>query len=337
MANTKSRKYLLTINNPTDHDLDRQKIIDICMCLDPIYFCISDEIGGKENTPHTHVFIAFKNQRHFSAVQKAFRSVPHFDPCRGSAQENRDYVFKEGKWLEDPKGETNLRETHFEYGELPIEEQGKRNDLEDMFQDIKDGRKPIEIINDNPRLLRYIRQMKEAREMILAQTFSIGDHPKEVTYIYGSTGSGKTRSVYNKYSDVFIASAGSKNPFDNYDGQSVLVLDEFRQDFEISTMLRMLDRYPYQLPARYCDHWACYNKVFITSNWPLKDQYYKVKREDPETYEAWLRRINHVIVMNENERLYYETVEDYLNGKWGIPLDCLDEIERSKENELKLA
>lgn len=42
---------------------------------------------------------------------------------KGSNRQNRDYVFRQGKWREEKKG-TNLIETQEKYGVLPVEEQG---------------------------------------------------------------------------------------------------------------------------------------------------------------------------------------------------------------------
>ena len=45
-----------------------------------------------------------------------------------------EYVFKTGKWLKDKKHETNLPNTHEEYGEVPVERKGTRNDLSDLYE-----------------------------------------------------------------------------------------------------------------------------------------------------------------------------------------------------------
>ena len=48
------------------------------------------------------------------------------------------------------------------------------------------------------------------------------------------------------------------------------------------------------LAARYSDKVACYTKVIITSNLPLSAQYVMEQHQKPETYKAFLRRINFV-------------------------------------------
>lgn len=332
MNNSRNRRYLLTINNPLDHGFSREKLIDICKSLNPAYFCMSEEIGLNESTPHVHIYIEFENARYFSSVQKTFNAVPHFDKPYGTPQECKEYVFKEGKWLSDPKGETNLRDTHYEWGSIQINEQGKRSDLEQMYTDVENGLKPYEIVKKNPKMIRYTKQMKEVRQMILSEVFSKEKRFIDVTYISGETGTGKSGYIHEKYPDAFYIS-NYKNPFDQYDGQNVLVLDEFREDFEIKFLLKLLDIYPLLLPCRYSDTWACFQKVIIISNWPLEDQYRKLKYEDNETYRAFLRRIHRVITIERNKKEYYPSVECYKNGI-SISLEAFeDEERRTKDSE----
>ena len=60
-------------------------------------------------------------------------------------------------------------------------------------------------------------------------------------------------------------------------------------------MLNYLDIYPLILPARFNDKVACYDTVYITSNIPLNEQYKDVQHYKPETWKAFLRRINFLI------------------------------------------
>ena len=79
-------------------------------------------------------------------------------------------------------------------------------------------------------------------------------------------------------------------------------------------MLNYLDVYPVTLPARYCNKVVCYNRVFITTNIPLEEQYQEVQKESPETWAAFLRRIHEVQVYLEDGTIVkYDSVEKYLN------------------------
>lgn len=122
-SHTQSRKWLLTINDPQDHGMTHDVIIDRAQKFNPEYFCMADEIGESE-TYHTHVFLYSFSPMRFSTVKKRFPTA-HIDKAHGTAQENRAYIRKEGKWAESRKSETSEEGTCKEFGELPDEDPEK--------------------------------------------------------------------------------------------------------------------------------------------------------------------------------------------------------------------
>ena len=64
----------------------------------------------------------------------------------------------------------------------------------------------------------------------------------EVSYIFGRTGSGKTRGVMDAYGyENCYRVTDYKHPFDTYDGQDVLIFEEFRGSLKHGDMLNYLD------------------------------------------------------------------------------------------------
>lgn len=100
-----------------------------------------------------------------------------------------------------------------------------------------------------------------------------------MVYISGATGTGKTRGVLEKngYSNVYRVT-DYLHPFDSYNGQPVIAFDEFRSSLRIKEMLLFCDIYPIELPSRYTNKYACYNKVYIISNWSLENSIMKSRR-----------------------------------------------------------
>lgn len=47
---SKTRKYQITINNPTKHGLEYEGIYMRCVEMEPVYFCMSEEIGAEKHT-----------------------------------------------------------------------------------------------------------------------------------------------------------------------------------------------------------------------------------------------------------------------------------------------
>lgn len=304
---TRNRNYLLTINNPLNHGMDRDTLIEMCDSLQPEYFCMSDEVGGEENTPHTHIYISFENARSFESIRKHFKGFAHIDKCFGTPQENKNYVFKEDKWLDDTKGETNLRDTHFESGVLPVKQQGKRNDIVDIYSMVSEGFKTSEIIKIYPNYSLRANDIDSLVGRLKEEEFQNTKRDLTVIYISGPSRTGKTSYVLDKYGyeNVYRIS-DYRNPFDGYRFQDVILFDEFRSDLPINAMLKYLEGYPCKLPSRYYDKQACYTKVYIVSNIPINDQYTNFEQcPDRETFEAFLNRINAVMEFDHREKSVY--------------------------------
>lgn len=137
----------------------------------------------------------------------------------------------------------------------------------------------------------------------------------EVIYISGATGTGKTRGVFEKngYANTYRIT-DYQHPFDGYNCQPVICFDEFRSSLKLKDMLLYCDIYPLELPSRFTNKFACYNKIYIVSNWELERQYYEMQREDKESWEAFLRRIHKVIVYGKDGSITkYRSVDEYFN------------------------
>lgn len=314
MGDVQSRKWLLTINNPVEkgytHEFLKSQLVKFKSC---VYWCMSDEIGLMGETPHTHVYMACSSAVRFSTIHKKFEGA-HFDIARGTSQENKEYVFKIGKWANTEKEDTRVEGTQEEWGEIPVERQGKRNDIEDLYDMIKQGMTDYEILESSPQYMLHIDKIEKVRQKVTMEKYRSGIRDLHVTYIYGETGAGKTRYIYDTYGffNVFrVVDYG--HPFDNYAGQDVLVFDEFRSSIQLGLMLQYLDCYPMELPCRYANKWACYTKVYIISNVSLREQYRNVQREEWESWQAFLRRI-HEVHAYVGGKVHKGTPKDFIDG-----------------------
>lgn len=217
----------------------------------------------------------------------------HIEEAQGSVQENRDYIRKEGRWLNDKKKETNLIDTFEESGPVPEEKTKKESQSEAIVSCIKEGLSNAEIIDSFPSAYKSIHHLDLVRQTFQAEHYKNTFRNITCTYIYGETRTGKTRFVMELYGYTNVYRVTDyAHPFDNYDGQPVLFFDEFRSSLPIADMLKYLDGYPLILPARYSNRVACYEKVYIVSNIPLKKQYEECQRYEPETFRAFEKRIN---------------------------------------------
>lgn len=297
-SNSQSRKWSLVINNPKSVGLDHEAIKEILAKFAPQYYCLADEIATT-GTEHTHIFILSESPIRFSTMKRRF-PLAHIEKTYGSAQENRDYIRKEGKWASTDKAETSVPGTFEEWGYLPSEREEKAPMMAQLIQDIQAGKSTTEIIMENPKLAFRIKDIDLLRQTLLTEKYSREQREIEVTYLYGATGVGKTYGIFQQFPAEDICRItnyrGSNGVnFDAYRCQDVLVFEEYNSQIPIEDMLSYLDVYPLMLPARYNDRVACYTKVFFTSNIPLAQQYRGVQWDRPETWRAFNRRIHNIV------------------------------------------
>lgn len=310
--NTQGRKFQLTINNPAEHGFDYDNIKTTLTGLkSTVYFCMADEVGEKEHTPHTHVYIAFSSPVRFSTLRKAFKGVAHIEVCRGTSEENRAYIKKSGKWAISGKAETTLSGTFEEWGTLPDECQGHRNDLANLYEQIKAGATDYEILESNPAYMRHIGLMEKARQAIAKNIVSIDYRDIKVTYIYGAPGSGKTRYLVEKYDNIYRIT-DYKNPFDSYVGQKVICFDNYTGEFSIRTLLTYTEGFKTELPRRYSNTWAQYDQVYIVSNQAPDELYRDDCYNNPTLWQAYLKRLTNIVHFTvDGKQTRQKVAEDY--------------------------
>ena len=150
-----------------------------------------------------------------------------------------------------------------------------------------------------------------------------------VIYIHGISGAGKSTLAnkiiemvqfnLNKYGfrgDCY--SASSSNPFDNYLGEEILLLDDLRSNsLSASDWLKLLDPInSARMSARYSNKLVVPRLIIITAYMSPIDFFDGIKTEDTNQY---LRRIQFTIEMSRNEEMERNYVlcgvkEKFLNG-----------------------
>lgn len=306
-----SRKWHLTINNPAEKGFTHAKIKEeLSLMKSTIYFCLSDEKG---ETPHTHIFFQASSPVRFSTVKSHFPTA-HIEKAQGSAEENKAYIQKSGKWEHDDKHGTQVPGAFEEWGAPPISHQGERTDLAVLYEMVKDGLSNFEIMEANPDYLLTLDKIERARQAVREQQYRSTFRNLDVTYICGKTGVGKTRSVMEKYgySSVYRVTDYA-HPFDSYMGEDVLILDEYNSNFRIQDLLNYLDGYPLTLPCRYTNRVACFTKVYIISNLCLSKQYTDIQFSAPVIFNALLRRIHKVVRYTGVNIFVVYATEEYMD------------------------
>ena len=269
-----------------------------------VAYCIS--AVGLE---HLHcVFESKSVYRPLTVLKRLFPKI-HIEPTKGSKKDVEDYVNKVGKFEE--KGEKVIASS--QVGEI-IGCQGKRTDLitlDEIKQLIfEDNQSPRDIFLAHPKALKeekavnYLYFQKRLQDTPLLREI-------EVNWLCGHTGCGKSYEyvkLCKKYGadNVYLVS-DYNNPFDNYQGQDVVIFDEFRGQFRLAEFLQYTQGYRQEIRARYSNKYALWTKVYITS--PVTP--YEVYRKDGDTTNAndklqqIYRRINNIIYCFKVEKADY--------------------------------
>ncbi len=275
------------------------------------YFCMGDEIA-ETGTYHTHVYVVFSSRVRWKTVQKHFPGA-HIEIAKGTAQDNKDYCQKSGRWEDTRKRETVVEGTFEEWGTFPVQK-GRLQSMEELYQLVKEGYSNAEILAINNDYILNIEKLDKLRTTILTDKFK-GTRRLNLhcCYIFGETGKGKTMDILDTHGDANVYRVSDySHPFDSYSCQPVIAFEEFRSSLRLNDMLNYCDIYPIELPARYANKYACYDTVYIISNWPLEDQYSDIQKTDRASWRAFLRRIHQVVeYKKDGSKIVYHSVEEY--------------------------
>lgn len=252
-----SRRYTLT-----SYD-DERPIIDGEFIS---YMCGQREACPTTGTHHWQCYFETKNRRALNSVIKHWRqTIPlpislHIEVSRGSADQNKAYC---------SKTESAIADSFFEWGE-PMK-QGERSDLAQYVDAVKQGADEYTLMSEHTATWAKYHSLANRVRQVVAKR-NQADRPLKVSWLFGAPGTGKTHTALAEARATgqrfFIAP--SLQWFDGYEGEEILIIDDLspqtfnhHRDF----VLRLLDKYPLQLPIKGSFVTAMYTTVYITSNY----------------------------------------------------------------------
>ena len=214
---------------------------------------------------------------------------------RGTIQQAIDYCSKE---------ETRDSDAPFGFtqeGTRPLcaGTAGGRSDLAVVVEAIKSGVPLRQIADDHTeQYIHYNRGIERTIGLLSKPR----DFKTEVFWYYGSTGSGKSRAA----SDAAPA-AYWKNPvnkwWDGYQGESDVIIDDYRCDFcTFTTLLRLFDRYPMQVEAKGSSVQFVAKRIFITCPKNPEEMWASRSDEDMAQLTRRITEVKHFAVLEEFDR-----------------------------------
>ena len=240
---------------------------------------------NKQGGLHIHIYVQF-NIRTRLNVKKCHGA--HIEMCKGDGVSNINYI-KKMKML------YNIQNTIEVYGtarNIAAKKFGNKIKLAAELKGL-----PFEEVT--------VSQYKTWKEVNFNQSCTKKDYYKpdvEVTFIWGESGVGKSRKVYEMIND--------DEPYDriSFDGHfwdgvnteeihETCVYDDFRpSDMKPSEFIKFIDYYKNPMNIKYERNWKNhYKRIFITSIFDPHEMYSNVPEE---TREQWIRRMK--IIHKEN-------------------------------------
>lgn len=256
----KLRNFVFTLNN---YSIEEMGKIDNIKCNYIIY----GEEKGESGTPHLQGYCELASARHLKSIKKDMPRS-HIELRRGTAKQASEYCKKEGKFKE--------RGT--------ISNQGARNDITAVYEHAKNRMGMKEFLDTKPNF-QDIRIFEIARVVYEIDR----DFKPYVEWIYGETGTGKTRFVVETEKDLWI-SGKNLRWWSGYENQEAVLLDDFRKDFcTFHELLRILDRYPYTVEVKGGTRKLNSKRMYITSCFHPEEVY-----KTGEDVKQLLRRIDKI-------------------------------------------
>lgn len=238
-----SRSWCYTINNYGEGDVEFVKRL-------PATRHVASKEIGESGTPHIQGSVTFTSPFRLSALKK-LHATAHWEITK-SVTHSEMYCMKA-----DSEVIINVNNS----------KQGKRSDLESACEILKtEGLKKV--AEECPTVfVKYHRGLNALKTITQTQPENFVKMDNLV--LIGEPGIGKTRRAFEMYPDLYQVSIPHKKGqlwFDNYDGQDVILIDDFYGEIQYSLMLRLLDGYRMQVQTKGGFVNKNWTKVIITSN-----------------------------------------------------------------------
>lgn len=213
-----------TLNNYTEEDIVwlQQLECNVMTC--------SAEVG-ESGTPHLQFSVTFKRSYSFAALKKLH---PRVSWREQDCKQDNNYCRKRDSTLLIDRDERQKK--------------GARNDIVAAKETARSTGSMRAVVED----------ATSCQAISVAQAWLTYNEPKrplgtpiEVHWRYGPTGLGKTRPIWDKYGEDGVYTPTSYKWWQGYDGQHVVLIDEFRGDWcKFGQLLKLLDRYPYTVECK---------------------------------------------------------------------------------------
>ncbi len=237
---------------------------------------------GESGTPHLQFNLTFLKVMRMSAVKQLFPRA-HLEVTKSLTAAERYCMKKDTDPADIFVCDNRVRAKQ-------SVEQTER--LEEFAEALKAGKSVTDIALDN--LVEAAKEYQRL-EWMAAKVAPKRTEKPFVTWCFGKTGTGKSRYCHEQAAlldDQYYTHGGAFKWWNGYDGQSVVVIEEFRGgDCKLSELLRFLDAYPLRVEVKGSHVQMRATHVFINSCFKPEECY----RSLAEDLNQLKRRIDSLI------------------------------------------
>lgn len=233
----RARGYVFTLHHFTSSDILRLR--DLGRRAERItYLVFGREYGEQTNRRHLQGYLYFKNPITLGGAKQCIGNpTVHVEAQLGTGPQASEYCKKSGDYEE--------------FGRCPA--MGRRTDLEQIRIQIESGASDMDIASASfSRWCMYRRAFAEYRRLVQSDRSRRVD--LKVIVLHGDAGVGKTRLVWERAErlgkNIWASSTPDLKWFDGYEGEEVVLIDDFRGGCEVGWFFRVLDIYPLQVPIK---------------------------------------------------------------------------------------
>lgn len=269
------KSWSLTVNNWTPQQLGNMLLWEVTRAV------FAEEVGD-EGTRHLQCCITFKAAKRWAAVKKLC-ALGHWEVVV-VLESAWDYCFKDGNV-------THVVDKR--------EGQGKRKDLDLAYEAatlkrsfhefVRDVRPGYQALKSYPLMLKAFIEPRKYDPVLE------GFAPIEVVWLYGPTGTGKSRFAHNEWGrdgDMWVAGDNSKW-WDGYVSHSTVLVDDIRHDWTtFKNLLRITDIYPFDVEYKGGTTPAVFKRIVFSSPYHFRDMY-AACGEDIQQFARRVTQIRH--------------------------------------------
>ena len=253
----------------TEFDLTKKTFYENCDCNLIVF---GEEVCPSTGKKHLQGHISFKRAYRITALKKLTNAHWEIAKC-----EDFNYELKgENVFIKDNR-----------------KKKGTRSDLENLAELVDNGATIREIARQYPgQYMRYGQGIHRYMGAVIEPRD--GTKAPEVTVIYGSTGTGKSRAAREMFKgkNYWVWTPSRGKWFDGYYGQDHVIFEEFRGQISLGEMLTILDRYecPREVKGGMTEFVAL--NIIITSPQKPSSWYFNCEEDK---IDQLMRRITNII------------------------------------------